>query len=376
MRSAELIIVKIDGLRNAIRSKRFEWKCIWFVILLASTCCCVWFMSKSVHEYLKYEVTSTTRLVVETKAVFPTVTICSYNPFYSLFAAEVFYHYDAQSIYTLEAKFKNITGQYMSQDFKKNMTDIDGLLISCTFQGKVCNANDFQFVEAFMIHLNCYRFNSGYDSSGREAPLKTVQSIGDVKVNSLTMELFTGLFDGYITSYRGFSIFIDFADGFDFNLNRRFVDVRPGVGLSISVKRYASTQFNQWPYSYSECTVNADNTLIKPLGDTSLFEQSIKFNTSYTRDTCLYICTQLAIAEACNCTNYFLSNYKLNKYDYCLSDMICKSIALIQSIPKFVTVVFLIVDVWKDALSSAIRNIMVFSNLATNILHNNTPTRC
>ena len=58
--------------------------------MLASSCCCVRFIGKSFHEFLKYEVTSSTRLIVDSSAVFPTVTICNYYSFYSTYAYDVF----------------------------------------------------------------------------------------------------------------------------------------------------------------------------------------------------------------------------------------------------------------------------------------------
>ena len=317
--STELVLVKIDGLRNAIRSKRTGSGCMWLAIMLASTCCCVWFIGNCVHEYLKYDVTSTTRSIVDSSAVFPTITICNYYSFYSTYADQVFSTLGVSNVYELEAKFKNQTGHYLSRELKKNMSDIDGLIISCTFQGKTCNASDFQFVETFMLNLNCYRFNSGYDANGRQVPLKRVNSIGDVKYNSLSMELFAGQAFSTKKPFRGFDVYVDFSGGASYNSIIKTISLSPGVGLSIAVKRYVSTQFNQWPYEYSECTVNADNSLIRPLEDTSFVEATIRLNSSYTRDACLYLCSQLVIAEACNCTNYYMDGLKLDNYEYCLT---------------------------------------------------------
>jgi hypothetical protein len=54
---------------------------IWLVILLGSTGATFYFISKSLIDYLKYEVVSQTTVINEVPTQFPAVTFCDNNPF-------------------------------------------------------------------------------------------------------------------------------------------------------------------------------------------------------------------------------------------------------------------------------------------------------
>ena len=71
---------------------------------------------------------------------------------------------------------KKTSGRYLTLAEKQNMTDLEGLVISCMFRNKPCNLKeDFIFIfDSFFI--NCIRFNSGIDSLGRS---KKVYSAND-----------------------------------------------------------------------------------------------------------------------------------------------------------------------------------------------------
>ena len=86
------------------------------------------------------------------------------------------------------------------------------------------------------------------------------------------------------------------------------------------MRRFNAKQYNAWPYEYSECTVNEDGSLIKPLDDRSLFDVVLSFsNYTYTRDTCYYICTQYLIVAACNCT-YMKVDVKIDNRNLCYTN--------------------------------------------------------
>ena len=67
---------------------------IWLLILLGSTGATFYFISKSVIDYLKYEVVSQTTVKNEVPTQFPAVTFCDNNPF-STEEAQVFMEYVA-----------------------------------------------------------------------------------------------------------------------------------------------------------------------------------------------------------------------------------------------------------------------------------------
>jgi len=59
----------------------FKIQFIWLFILLESTGATFYFISKSMIDYLKYEVMSQTNILNEIPTQFPTVTFCDNNPF-------------------------------------------------------------------------------------------------------------------------------------------------------------------------------------------------------------------------------------------------------------------------------------------------------
>ena len=61
-------------------SPNYKVQAIWLIILLGSTGGTFYFISKSVIDYLKYDVVSQTTVINEFPIVFPTVTFCDNNP--------------------------------------------------------------------------------------------------------------------------------------------------------------------------------------------------------------------------------------------------------------------------------------------------------
>ena len=202
------------------------------------------------------------------------------------------------------------------------MDDLGLMMLSCTFQGAACNASDFVFVDKFGASLQCFRFNSGFDDAGQPVPLRTVSAMStDTAYNSLRMEIYAGLpLVTKLLPLRGYNVYIHYADDFSYNSDRFAMRVSPGLGKRIGVRRRFTRQYNAWPYAYSDCTFDVEHeTLIRPLeADSSLFELANAFNSTYTRDTCYYLCAQDAVVRTCNCTSY-VSEFAIDSYDYCMS---------------------------------------------------------
>ena len=117
---------------------------------------------------------------------------------------------------------------------------------------------------------------------------------------------------------RGFFIFIHSDTEYPYNLTPSPTLVTPGIGSKISLSRSFYEQFNEWPYTYSECRVDGQNELIgPPLNDPSLFEQVIATNYSYSRSICILFCAQLKTTRACGCNNYVIPN-PVKGYDLCI----------------------------------------------------------
>ena len=184
----ELKHVKIDGFSNIFRSRHINLKCIWVLVLILSAICCLVLIVKSVQEYLHYEVTTRTRLLAEQESVFPTITICNFNPYTTPYADALFSSAnitnDVNNIWLLDKYWRETTGHYLNDAQKEKMSDLNDILISCQFGFMWCNVADFEFMY-HPLHHNCYRFNS--DAA------KRVLLSGEM--SALKIDLYTGLTD-------------------------------------------------------------------------------------------------------------------------------------------------------------------------------------
>ena len=320
--------IKIDGLPNIFRTKLIGFQIMWLVVLAFSSSFCVYLLANSFLEYFQFKVTTNYRLLSELKSIFPTVTLCNMNPMNTEYYMQLLAEANLTSVnatsapyYTflaLEEWHKRTTGEYFTLEERLQMSNLEEMLISCTFQNIACNASSFTYL-FHPKYLNCYQFNSGKDESGEEVHLQ--QATIDGTGNSLVFELYAGVPNemAELTSQRGFYIFINNNTAYPFNFSPAPLSVTPGFGMTSNVVRSFYNQFNQWPYQYSDCTVSEEDELIKPLADTSLFELVKEAEFAYSRDTCILFCYQRLNAPRCNCTNYWIS-WRVPGYDYCMSE--------------------------------------------------------
>ena len=189
----ELIHMKIDGFSGIFsRTTGSLIRCMWVLVLILSAIFCLVLIVKSIQEYLRYEVSTRTRLLTEQQSVFPTIIICNQNPFTTPYADALFSSAnitnDVNNIWLLDKYWRETTGSYLNDAQKGKMSNLNDMLISCKFGFLTCNESDFEFIY-HPYHHNCYRFNSGAVSS----PIKKVLFSGEA--SALTIDLYTGLTD-------------------------------------------------------------------------------------------------------------------------------------------------------------------------------------
>ena len=208
--------LRMDGLPNFARSKIKIFKIMWLVIIMLSSCACVFFVIKSTNEYLKYPVAATTRLLQEQHSVFPTVTICQVNPFSTNYATKIMKEVGANIMYDLEAYRNHTTGSYLSDEEKQKMSNFDDILVSCTVGLTKCNASHFEWIW-HPSKYNCYRYNS------KREDLLSANVAGSTNFN-LEITLYAGLPDYWsaqigLYGKRGFYIFIHNVTDYPFSTN-------------------------------------------------------------------------------------------------------------------------------------------------------------
>ena len=320
-----MLDLRINGVSNIIRSERRLVKFVWAAILLLSSCVSIFLIIGSIHEYQNYEVISTSRIVQEEESIFPMITICNNNPFSTDYIVQLvkranlsFSTNPRRLVLQLESYLKKNTGSYMPDSVKRQFSDFDSMLIYCSFNNMYCDSSHFEWIW-HPYFCGCYRFNSGFDSNGLKTEFRKSTLAG--RSFRFVFNLYAGLpnqFSPY-AGRRSFNLFIQNASDYPYNTKPSPYPLTPITGTTIRVKRSFISQFNEWPFSYSECRVNENNELIgERLADPYLFDQVVATNYSYTQDTCLMFCAQLMSTKVCKC-NYYLWNMRVDDFDICLT---------------------------------------------------------
>ena len=319
-----IVEVRIDGVPNMLRSHLKIWQLVWLLVFVTSSVISCYLIIKSAGEYLKYQVTTSYRLVSEKKPTFPTISICNLNALNSDYFVQQMNEVNMTllnddpyvNMVSLEYYHVQTTGRYLTSEEKRAMFDMDGFIISCTFLNKPCNMSDFRYI-LFPYSTNCIQFNSGYDSDGR--PVRVRELASSVQFNELSMELYVGLPDAIRTRLtdRGVKISILKNNESPYKNSPSGIKIKPGLGLKVSVERKEFKQFNQWPFFYSECLVGEDNTLLKQLDDMSFFQAVTENSYSYSKENCLLYCYNYFTSQVCNCSAYWI-RWRIPGFGYCL----------------------------------------------------------
>ena len=315
----ELEWLKMDGVPNIVRSRVPLVRIMWLTTLLFATCVCVALIVGSIKEYQHYEVITTNRLVQEDHSPFPALTVCNMNPFTSDYSAQIYQQAGISftgNYNDLLADFElyslNRTGRLMSDDEKRRLgSSMDSMLLACSFNGETCNSSDFEWVWHPLM-MGCYRFNAKRTGAPKSRNLAGTQSPFSIELYVGMSNFWSSLIGRYST--RGIWVYVHNQTDYPFSLTPSPYLVTATFGTWMSVKRSFRTQFNAWPYSYSECRVDEEGELMGRAlatddtagGELSLFEQVKATNYTYTQQTCFLLCAQRMTARACGCNNVLM----------------------------------------------------------------------
>ena len=322
--------IKIDGLSNIYHAHTKIIRVMWIIVMTISLCFCCQLIIKSILDFISYKVITNYRIITETRSTFPMVTFCSKNPFNSKYFAILLQEANITKfegepyalLMALEDYRRSTTKLGFTAEQIRSMFNEDRFVISCTFQNEPCNSTYFRYLY-HPYRQNCLQFNSGFDSKGNVVPLLQARLGKDF--NELTMELFVGLSDQLesLITARGAYVTIRNSSDDPFKNAPYELEITPGFGLKLNVIRTMFTQFNDWPYTYSQCNVNKDGTLKKPIKDRTLFDFTLSTNFTYAQDSCFLYCSQYYSAEVCNCSAPW-SIYQRSGYRTCTTaDLKC-----------------------------------------------------
>ena len=170
----------VHGIGHFFKREHPFIKSIWLLLFLVSTGVCIYVISQTVISYLSFETVTKAENIYVDITQFPVIAICSLNPFMTNVSFEFvknilvdnglinnsntegFKYYFDDVIKTFRfLSGMNALNTNISSEYRKQFGfDIKEVLLSCTFNFKLCSADDFEWYFDLM-YGNCYKFNSG-----------------------------------------------------------------------------------------------------------------------------------------------------------------------------------------------------------------------
>ena len=316
--------IRVDGLPNISRASLPAAKFAWILVLAFSSSFCCYLFVKSLLEYVKFDVTTRVRLSSQPSIDFPTVIICNSNPINSQYFIDMWHkgrlgalNVDPyMNMVKLQEYHKRTNGSFLTSSQKRALFDEESFIISCQFNNKKCSPSHFRYLY-HPYRLNCIQFNSGYDDIGNHVPLLKINAAA-AKNNHLSIEVYVGLRNELAKQITNRGAYIKILNKNDdpFKVAPSDIVLTPGFATEIVMVKKKFSQFNEWPYLYSKCNVNADNTLIRPIADRTLFDYALSTNFTYAQDSCLLYCFQSLCAQRCKCLTSWV-NYEIDGVEKC-----------------------------------------------------------
>lgn len=183
------------GLPGIARSESKHNQLFWKISFLVFTGVMVYFIVRTVSQYLQYSTQTSVSIALEQNPRFPAVTFCNFYPFRSDRLLGPFFRYtDAKNITrpnqnrTLTPFLATILRQYLLQKLNKGESieesffTLEMMMISCTFNDIACSKDDFVSFES-ANHGLCYTFNARQKNSTDSMLRQVLQYGGPGRLN-------------------------------------------------------------------------------------------------------------------------------------------------------------------------------------------------
>jgi hypothetical protein len=265
---------------------------IWLLILLCSTGATFYFISKSLIDYLNYDVVSQTTVINEVPTQFPAVTFCDNNPF-STEEAQIYMESvaDYKGYVPLQSPFEtmflsqlNASSPSTSDELRKKL----GLKLSqitCIYANNDCES-DLHWFWSFS-YGNCYTFNSGLNLTNQKINLKETYRLGKDFGLSITVDLID-MNKYYSSDAKGLVVFVHNSS---FKPSSKEVFVKPGEVTYIQFER---SFLEKQPSPYSDCIELSSYS-------SELYDYIINSGQKYRQQDCFELCLQKKFLKNCNC---------------------------------------------------------------------------
>jgi hypothetical protein len=296
----------------------FTLKIFLFLCVILSSGLCSYLIIQLIISYLSYGVSTTSRTLYETPALFPKITICNLNPFTTRYAVEfikqinkeVFptidiYNEEQMSKLDLTIKYNLIADlAFYSKTKMNNLNEtekrkfsrpLEEIMTVCSYNIQDCTANDFSWYFDY-DYGNCWTFNSGRNDFKN----LSYSSIPGV-VFGLRMSLYVNFYQNLteinsIHGALGALIRIENSSYLTYS-NMDGIRLSPGFDTSISVSRSFKSNL---PQPYSNCIIdNETNAEFH----SELFDLIQNSEYRYKQELCFWQCIQRTLLLECNCTD-------------------------------------------------------------------------
>jgi hypothetical protein len=275
-------------------------------------------------DYFKYETVSKTEYITEIPSIFPTVSICSVNALSTADAQSLVVKkfneigFDPTKNSSLNNNIKYIATSNMlalleasnpdyGDENRKRLGLNNQSFMFCFYDGVSCMMSGMETQWYFDPFLgNCFRLNSGLNSTGHPIPLKKTIKPGVTNGLMLYMTLENAANKYSFTPSEGLRVFIHNSSANP--SESTWVDIKLSETTNIAIKR---TFIQKETFPNSDC-IDLDNY------DSEYYRFIIE-NTkkAYKQEDCYNLCLQKNIIENCKC--YSLYYPKLYESKPCLN---------------------------------------------------------
>ncbi|RNA13947.1 acid-sensing ion channel 4 [Brachionus plicatilis] len=287
----------IHGMPNILRTKSNVIRIFWILIFLASFSYCIYSVILIIIKYLQYNVIVKMEIVQSFNSEFPAVTFCNVNPLdfsidenlknVSQFLNESFLYSNDFNSKSCDTLMTNLLVNELPN--LKGFT-LDKLLISCQYDRKPCNPNNFCPQRSHYFR-NCFTFNYGKNSTGQSIPTENSKRPG--MINGLQLKLFIGAPEYQPCWEHRFGALIVVH-------NRTSPPLFAEEGLFIQAG--AETNFilnkvviNKMTSPFSNCVVNVSN---RNEFDSVWYRNAFDYSGSYRQKWCVLNCSVTKTIEA------------------------------------------------------------------------------
>jgi hypothetical protein len=282
-------------------SPNYKVQAIWLLILLGSTGATFYFISKSILDYLKYDVVSQTNIIWENQIDFPTVTFCDNSPFTTKYSESVWedvakmngiQDLNSVTLYSLTL-LKVSTSAYSDEQRKRLGLGLDQIF-NCKFNFIDC-LNDLHWYWSIDFG-NCWQFNSGFNLTNQEISLKQSNNKGIYCF--LNIEIFPLFYENKYFTMSPSTGMVVFVHNNSFEPSTDQIFIEPGKLSTIQIER---TFIQKYPYPYSDC-IDLDSF------SSDLFDYIKNTGKSYRQQDCFQLCMQKKMITGCKCYATYFDN--------------------------------------------------------------------